>query len=394
MFALFLANMLLQGFLPAVLLRSQQLALDSVISEGLARSSRALACYAILLLFSTSAENLPSLLQAVLRDKVDQRALALMIERVARVQTLEVFEQELYHDSVRLLGELGAYVMLSVSALRRMVSHLLTGAALIALLMVTHPLVLVLVIASLLPMVFLEKKVISLSWVGLLGNLPERRKLTYLRQLVFDDQVAHERSLFGLRRVLVDKYRGIFDTAYRRQLGIYKKQVAFNELLIFVSWLGAAAGLIVPLDSIVSSGGTAGQIVLTLGAIWQLGYTLIGLSMGYGQFLNTSLRAGQLQTLTELFEAHSSRAGDFHQAEDIAQETFIKAYQRLPSLRSPESFGPWLCTIARRLALDWVRRPRSEPVAEEMLWVGCERARDSNRMTRNCANCWPSPRPG
>jgi RNA polymerase sigma-70 factor, ECF subfamily len=41
---------------------------------------------------------------------------------------------------------------------------------------------------------------------------------------------------------------------------------------------------------------------------------------------------------------------DVHQAQDIAQEAFLKAYRALPSLADPELFGPWLLTIARRVA--------------------------------------------
>lgn len=48
--------------------------------------------------------------------------------------------------------------------------------------------------------------------------------------------------------------------------------------------------------------------------------------------------------------------GDTHQAQDLAQEAFLKAYQKLAGLRRPSAFGPWLYRIARRLALNWLRR--------------------------------------
>jgi RNA polymerase sigma-70 factor (ECF subfamily) len=50
--------------------------------------------------------------------------------------------------------------------------------------------------------------------------------------------------------------------------------------------------------------------------------------------------------------------GDKDAADNAAQETFIKAYEKLGSLRSPAAFGPWLLKIARRCALDAVRRKR------------------------------------
>ena len=52
--------------------------------------------------------------------------------------------------------------------------------------------------------------------------------------------------------------------------------------------------------------------------------------------------------------------GDYHSASDVSQDAFIKAYERLPGLRKPESFGPWLMQIIRRCALDSVRRRPKE----------------------------------
>lgn len=44
--------------------------------------------------------------------------------------------------------------------------------------------------------------------------------------------------------------------------------------------------------------------------------------------------------------------GNYHEADDAGQEAFIKAYEKLVSLRKRELFGGWLMRIARRCALD------------------------------------------
>jgi len=44
--------------------------------------------------------------------------------------------------------------------------------------------------------------------------------------------------------------------------------------------------------------------------------------------------------------------GDYHCAEDAAQEAFVKAYAKLGKLRRRAAFGPWILMIARRCALD------------------------------------------
>jgi RNA polymerase sigma-70 factor (ECF subfamily) len=47
------------------------------------------------------------------------------------------------------------------------------------------------------------------------------------------------------------------------------------------------------------------------------------------------------------------------EAEDIVQDTFIKAFLYRDLLREPERFTPWLLAIARNLARDHLRRRRA-----------------------------------
>lgn len=45
-------------------------------------------------------------------------------------------------------------------------------------------------------------------------------------------------------------------------------------------------------------------------------------------------------------------------ADDLVQDVFVTAMQRIDRLREPEAFGGWLITIARRRAIDHRRRTR------------------------------------
>ena len=50
------------------------------------------------------------------------------------------------------------------------------------------------------------------------------------------------------------------------------------------------------------------------------------------------------------------RAGQKSDADDLVQETFVRAYRALPSLREGSRFGSWVYNIALKLCIDWKRR--------------------------------------
>ena len=60
---------------------------------------------------------------------------------------------------------------------------------------------------------------------------------------------------------------------------------------------------------------------------------------------------------------------NFHQAEDLAQETFVQAYKSLPSMKEPEKVGFWLCGIARNITNKWLTRKRRNDYSLEGLMV-------------------------
>lgn len=57
-----------------------------------------------------------------------------------------------------------------------------------------------------------------------------------------------------------------------------------------------------------------------------------------------------------VFSYAMTLVGDRHMAEEIAQETFFKAFNRLDSFRGESDAATWLCAIARNLATDEKRR--------------------------------------
>src|SRR5262245_39049101 len=54
------------------------------------------------------------------------------------------------------------------------------------------------------------------------------------------------------------------------------------------------------------------------------------------------------------------------EAEDVVQDSLVKAWKTRWRVRDPEKFPAWLATLARHRAHDIVRRRRSVPVSEQL----------------------------
>ena len=83
------------------------------------------------------------------------------------------------------------------------------------------------------------------------------------------------------------------------------------------------------------------------------------------------------------------RVGDPHEAEELAQEAFVRAYSAMPRLAGERRFYPWLTVIASRLCVDaHRRRGRTQPTARSNS-ASSTAARKSHRRGRS-----RDPRPG
>lgn len=61
------------------------------------------------------------------------------------------------------------------------------------------------------------------------------------------------------------------------------------------------------------------------------------------------------------------KIGDFHYAEEITQDTFLRAYEKLSTLKNPNQFAGWLYVIANRLCLNWMRKQKSAMLSLEQM---------------------------
>lgn len=83
---------------------------------------------------------------------------------------------------------------------------------------------------------------------------------------------------------------------------------------------------------------------------------------------------------------------DYHQAQDIFQETFIRVYREAHRFRTGAVFKTWLYTIAMNRCRDTIRQKRRRPVISmETEWPG-PNGEPGQRIMDKIASAEPGPR--
>jgi RNA polymerase sigma-70 factor (ECF subfamily) len=98
--------------------------------------------------------------------------------------------------------------------------------------------------------------------------------------------------------------------------------------------------------------------------------------------LVVAARSGDRAAFGALFERYAAMVHGIlltrvkpRHADDLVQDVFVAALEKIASLRDPAAFGGWLAAIARRRAVDFHRaKVPTEPLGDEMGHVDAGRA--------------------
>lgn len=67
--------------------------------------------------------------------------------------------------------------------------------------------------------------------------------------------------------------------------------------------------------------------------------------------------------LTDVYNFSLKLTGDKQAAEDISQNSFVKAWKNIRKFEGRSKFRTWLFTVARNSAIDWLRERKELPVS-------------------------------
>src|SRR5699024_1345640 len=80
------------------------------------------------------------------------------------------------------------------------------------------------------------------------------------------------------------------------------------------------------------------------------------------------VKQGDQHAFSELIELYQHKVyricfrliGNRHEAEELAQEAFLRAYQNIKSHDSNKKFSSWLFRIATNLTIDWLKKKKPD----------------------------------
>jgi RNA polymerase sigma-70 factor, ECF subfamily len=108
-------------------------------------------------------------------------------------------------------------------------------------------------------------------------------------------------------------------------------------------------------------------------------------------YLVRRAQEGYVDAYAELVDRHAGLAyrvalrllGNHHDAEDVAQEAFVTAWQQLPRFKGTSSFTTWLYQIVTRKALNRITRTRASQSLDLLGDVGDAADEPAQRLERD-----------
>ena len=89
--------------------------------------------------------------------------------------------------------------------------------------------------------------------------------------------------------------------------------------------------------------------------------------------------------IKDVYRFAQQLTNDAGAAEDVTQESFVKAWKHIRSYRQGSNFKTWIFTITRNTAIDWLRKQK------EIAFSTFENAEGQNALLETMADTTPLP---
>jgi ATP-binding cassette, subfamily B, bacterial len=233
------------GVIPAALAWVGKLIIDSVVlaarAGGLSGASRPLRLVALelgLMVVLTLANRLSALLRELLRAQLGNRVNVDILEKALALE-LRHFEDAAFYDKMqRARREASSRPLSMVLGVLGIAQSAITLGSYAFLLARLSPLSVAILVVASIPAFITETRMSNQSFRLNSWRAPEARRLNYLEWILTRDSHVKEVKLFALGRLMLDRYRALFEKFYREDRALAQTRFIYGLLLTLLS-LGA-----------------------------------------------------------------------------------------------------------------------------------------------------------
>ena len=239
----------ISGVIPASLAWVGKLIVDSVVvaardggqAAGADRTLRRVGLELGLMVASTLATRLSALLRELLRAQLGNRVNVDILEKALGLE-LQHFEDATFYDKMqRARREASSRPLSMVLGILGIAQNTITLTSYGFLLARLSPFSVVILFVASIPAFITEARMSNQSFRLSSWRAPETRRLNYLEWLLTRDTHVKEVKLFAIGRLILGRYRALFDKFYREAAGLARKRFVYGLLLTLLS-LGAFYG--------------------------------------------------------------------------------------------------------------------------------------------------------
>jgi len=277
---------LISGLLPTVTAYVAKLLLDAVVAavQGTGTTTRIVEITAFQLgvfTFTAVSTAITNVAQQLLQERM---TLTIRHQVMAHAATLDLafFEGSASYDLLRQASQEAPSrpVSMMTSALS-LIRTAITFASMVALLVSVNPLLAAVALLAPIPAFISQSKYGSRAFMLALYVSPIRRRMDYLSSLVTTDTYAKETKVFGLGPYLVDRFRRLGQTYYRRERNLTTKRNIVGSAWGLLSTLaGSGIALYIALEA-VAGRLTIGDLALYTSAAAAVQTSVQGLFSGF-----------------------------------------------------------------------------------------------------------------
>ncbi len=193
------------------------------------------------------------------------------------------------------------------------------------------PWVAILLIATTIPGFITQNKYANLSFNVLSGQAPERRKMTYIEDLLTEDRSFKEVKLFQISNFFINKYEELFQKLFQEDFGLAKRQSRANIFLRTMAYGSYFFAYSFVILSIIPGRITIGSAIMYISALRECYNSLYYLSEHLAKLYESSLFLDNLFTYLH-FEAQITTPPQPHSMPDRIKHSieFRNVFFRYP----------------------------------------------------------------